>query len=106
MNCLSCYEALQLTAIFTTPQVDKAYEYLVEYADVQEQDVRFSINCMNGNRGIYLREKHVTQRASEFSVSVDPVFTDTAGNNNDNKFNFYILQFPPLARSAAHKKTK
>ncbi|KAK2181249.1 hypothetical protein NP493_405g05002 [Ridgeia piscesae] len=59
-------------------QVDKAYEYLVEHADVQEQRVKFGINCGNGNRGIYLREKHQLERASEFTVTVEPQFTHTA----------------------------
>ena len=63
-------------------QVDKTYEYLVEHADVQEQRVKFGINCGNGNRGIYLREKHQLERASEFTVTVEPQFTHTTGRND------------------------
>ena len=65
--------------VILTTQVDKAYEYLVEHAGAQEQGVQFAINCGFGKRGIYLREKHVMDRSSEFSVSVEPLFTDTTG---------------------------
>ncbi|KAJ8975804.1 hypothetical protein NQ317_013735 [Molorchus minor] len=69
-------------------QVEKAFDYLVNYHDSQERDVRFQIQCGSANsKGIYLRTKlHTTLHT--FKVSVEPHFLDTDNVSAERKINF------------------
>jgi len=58
------------------PQVDKAFEHLVNYADAAERNIRFVVSCSDRSRGIYLREAHQTLKSSEHVVTVEPVYRD------------------------------
>lgn len=58
-------------------QIEKAFEYLVNFKDENDRDVRFQIQCGSANsKGIYLRSKlHNTSHT--IKVSVEPHFLDS-----------------------------
>lgn len=56
--------------------MDGAYEYLTNYADTGERNMKFNINCGDNKRGIYLREKHHLLKPYEVVVTVEPVYMD------------------------------
>ena len=56
--------------------MDRAYEYLTNYADVGERNMKFNINCGDNKRGIYLREKHHLLKPCEVVITVEPVYMD------------------------------
>ncbi|KAF7287504.1 hypothetical protein GWI33_001464 [Rhynchophorus ferrugineus] len=69
-------------------QVEKAFDYLVLYNDIQERDIRFQIQCSSSNaKGIYLRTKINTNKHT-FKVSVDPHFLNEDEVSAQTKINF------------------
>lgn len=69
-------------------QVEKAFDFLVSYHDIQERDVRFQLQCGSCNsKGIYLRTKTNTSKHT-FKVSVDPHFLNEDEVLPETKINF------------------
>lgn len=69
-------------------QVEKAFDYLVNYSEVQERDVRFQIQCGSSNsKGIYLRSK-LNTNLHTFKVSVEPHFLDSDNVDAERKIKF------------------
>lgn len=69
-------------------QVEKAFDYLVNYKDEDDRDVRFQIQCGSSNsKGIYLRSKNTK---CTVKVSVEPHFLDT--DNVPAKLKIYYNQ--------------
>lgn len=55
-------------------QIDKSLEYLFNYSNVQERDVRFHITCGAGNtKGVYIRSKG-DRTNYEYSINIEPFF--------------------------------
>ncbi len=63
-------------------QVDRAYEYLVRWADVADEDLRFVVRvpARDNARGIYLREPFETDRPLDARVTITPEFHPDADN--------------------------
>lgn len=69
-------------------QVDKAFDFLIQYYKTIEANVRFHINCGSFNgKGIYLRGKP-TNVASSYNISVEPNFLDSDNVESDVKIKF------------------
>ncbi|RZC37164.1 tripeptidyl-peptidase 2 [Asbolus verrucosus] len=69
-------------------QVDKCFDFLVNYHSVQESNVRFHISCGSSNsKGIYLRSKP-TNTCSSYNISVEPNFLDSDNIESDIKIKF------------------
>lgn len=55
------------------PQVEKTFEYLVNYYDEKDCKVRFNIKCADNNsKGLVICNNKIT----DSSVSIEPVFAD------------------------------
>ena len=55
-------------------QVEKAYEHLVQYQKIPEQDFHFKVTTnSNGALGIYLREWQHVQKPSLQLINVEPL---------------------------------
>ena len=59
-------------------QVDKAFDYLTNYANVPERNMRLEVSCGSNSRGIYLREFHQVLQPSEVVVTIEPVYMEDA----------------------------
>ncbi|XP_050313767.1 tripeptidyl-peptidase 2 isoform X2 [Anthonomus grandis grandis] len=71
-------------------QVEKAFEYLVNYHNTQERDVRFQVQCGSSNsKGIYLRTKLNTTKHT-YKVSIEPKFLNEDEVLPEKKINFNI----------------
>lgn len=57
-------------------QVDKAFEHLVQYSNVPERNICFSVTCGEHSRGICLRETYKILCPTEHLVSVEPVYLE------------------------------
>lgn len=69
-------------------QVDKCFEFLVNYHNAQETNIRFHVTCGSGNaKGIYLRSKP-TNTCSSYNISVEPVFLDSDNVDPEIKIKF------------------
>ncbi|KAJ8930438.1 hypothetical protein NQ314_016765 [Rhamnusium bicolor] len=69
-------------------QMEKAFDYLVNYHAEQERDVRFQIQCGSANsKGIYLRSRLHTSLHT-FKVSIEPHFLDSDNVEAEKKINF------------------
>lgn len=69
-------------------QIDKAFDYLTKYHDVQENSVRFNIICGSANaRGIYLRTK-LHRDVHNIKVSIEPYFFNHENIAHDKKIYF------------------
>uniref|UniRef100_V5I9M9 Tripeptidyl-peptidase 2 n=1 Tax=Anoplophora glabripennis TaxID=217634 RepID=V5I9M9_ANOGL len=69
-------------------QVEKAFDYLLNYSEIQERDVRFQIQCGSANsKGIYLRSK-LNTNLHTFKVSVEPHFLDSDNVDAERKIKF------------------
>lgn len=54
--------------------VEKAFEYLVKYANEKENSIRFNINVgPNNSKGIHIRER-LLKKTQEFNVTIEPVY--------------------------------
>jgi tripeptidyl-peptidase-2 len=73
-------------------QVDKAFSHLVAHADATAEQLRFDVTISSrGNaRGLYLREPAETQRASETTVRVRPVFPEDSKSRSKADFEMRI----------------
>lgn len=71
-------------------QVDKAFDFLFNYHNQQERDVRFHVTCGAGNnKGIYIRGKYHND-IYEYSVSVEPCFRDSDSIPASTKIDFCL----------------
>lgn len=63
-------------------QVDRAYEYLVKYADAAGERLRFQIELSGRDqgRGVYLRELYETRRSADYMVKIEPRFPHAVDN--------------------------
>ena len=57
-------------------QVEPAYDYLVRHESAPEAPLRYLVTCTNGERGVYLRERHQLERPSDVAVTVEPNFME------------------------------
>lgn len=57
-------------------QVDKAFEHLVQYSNVPERNISFSVTSGEHARGICLRETYKISRPTEHLVSVEPIYLE------------------------------
>lgn len=69
-------------------QIDRAFDYVREFADYTDQDVRFDVRISTrGNaRGVYLREPYEVDRIQDARVYVTPHFHDDADNRDKVAF--------------------
>ncbi|CAH0562147.1 unnamed protein product [Brassicogethes aeneus] len=71
-------------------QIDKAFDYLLDYHSITESKVRFNIYCgSNNSKGINLRTK-LTNTSYLFKVSVEPCFLDSDNVPAEEKINFNL----------------
>lgn len=67
-------------------QVEKAYDYLVEYKDCQMQKIQFDIKCPTVKsrqlRGIYLKNSDEVNETREYSVIVEPIFFENQSKSH------------------------
>ncbi|KAK5646152.1 hypothetical protein RI129_004616 [Pyrocoelia pectoralis] len=71
-------------------QVDKSMEFLINYGDVQECDVRFHITCGSGNtKGVYIRSKG-ERKSHECSINIEPFFKDLESIKVECKLQFNL----------------
>lgn len=80
-------------------QVDKAWDYLVKYKDLPDQDAEFRVTVTppgkqltragTNQRGIYIREKYPAYRMNQFNVTVKPTFKSVGEEEKA-----YNLQIP------------
>lgn len=70
--------------------VEKAFEYLVQYSNVVENNLRFGI-CVDGQnaKGIHIRDK-LLKKSQEFNVKIEPVFFDEKEVPPRDKINFNL----------------
>lgn len=69
-------------------QVDKCFEFLINYQNVQERDIRFHLSCgSTHSKGIYIRNK-ITNISSSYNISVEPYFLDSDNVEPSIKINF------------------
>ncbi|CAG9855173.1 unnamed protein product [Phyllotreta striolata] len=58
-------------------QVEKAYDYLINYNNEDDRDVRFQIHCGSSNsKGIYLRSRSYSSSQS-YKISIEPHFLNS-----------------------------
>ncbi|WP_166830529.1 S8 family serine peptidase [Thalassoroseus pseudoceratinae] len=59
-------------------QVDRAYQHLTTFADALAEDLAFrvSVSGRHHDRGIYLRERNMTDSPQEFRVQIEPAFPE------------------------------
>ncbi|KAK3699411.1 hypothetical protein QZH41_018570 [Actinostola sp. cb2023] len=76
-----------LIFVFVCVQVDKAYDYVTQYSDEHERDIRFQISC-HGHRGIYLRESFQLTKPLVVPAIVTPVFPESL--DHDVKLNLSL----------------
>lgn len=69
-------------------RIDRAWDYLTEYADYADQDLRFELRVRSrGNaRGIYLREPYEVNRPLDARVIITPLFHEDADNRDKVDF--------------------
>uniref|UniRef100_A0A8C4NKR5 Tripeptidyl-peptidase 2 n=1 Tax=Eptatretus burgeri TaxID=7764 RepID=A0A8C4NKR5_EPTBU len=60
-------------------QLDKAYEYLEQFAGVSSSALRFSAK-VRAHRGLYLREATQLVSCKDCTLWVEPIFSETADN--------------------------
>lgn len=69
-------------------QVDKCFEFLLNYHNVQERNVRFHISCgSTQSKGIYIRTKS-THTSYSYNISVEPYFLDSDNVEANIKIEF------------------
>jgi tripeptidyl-peptidase-2 len=61
-------------------QVDRAFEYLRDHADATAERLEIRAMASGNRRGIYLRERRDTTKASSHLVKIKPIFPDDAKN--------------------------
>lgn len=73
-------------------QIDKAYEYVKQYAEYADQDLRFDVHVTGRQnaRGIYLREPYECDQPLTTQVTVTPVFHEDADNREKVAFEMQI----------------
>ncbi len=69
-------------------QVDRAYDYLTRFADVTDEDLRFTVRvpARDNARGIYLREPFEVDRPLDARVMIVPEFHPDADNRAKVEF--------------------
>lgn len=99
----SIRRALENTAIFIPGveipaqgsgliHIEKAFEYLVNFKDEDDRDVRFQVQCGSSNsKGIYLRSK-LRNPSHTIKVSVEPHFLDEENVTAETKI-YYNQKF-------------
>ncbi|XP_048746966.2 tripeptidyl-peptidase 2-like [Ostrea edulis] len=70
-------------------QVEKAYDFLTNFAKEQEVKVEFKVTCADGKRGIYLREPHHFRKPYETKLAIAPNFFEEHVEPEE-KINFCI----------------
>ncbi|XP_066603717.1 tripeptidyl-peptidase 2 [Prorops nasuta] len=97
----SIKRALENTALFISHldcfaqgsgllQVEQAFENLVNYCDVPERDVRFSVNCgVNNSKGIHIRGG-VIDRPKDCAITIEPVFLNSDNVSPARKIDFNL----------------
>nr|XP_018903272.1 PREDICTED: tripeptidyl-peptidase 2 [Bemisia tabaci] len=71
-------------------QVEKAFDYLNNYQDVPERDVRFRVTCgANNAKGIILRYG-ILKDPVDYLVTVEPIFFNTDKIDPEKKLQFQI----------------
>lgn len=69
-------------------QVERAFEYLLNYHSCPARDVRFAISCgIYNSKGIHVRTGLLTQPI-EYSVTIEPCFKDCVDIDPQTKINF------------------
>lgn len=70
--------------------VEKAFDYLVQYSEVVENNLRFSISVDGQNaKGIHIRDK-LLKKSQEFNVTIEPVFFNDKEVAPREKINFNL----------------
>lgn len=72
-------------------QVEKTYDFLTNFSKEPELKVEFKVTCLDGSRGIYLREPHHFLKLYETKVSIAPQFIEERAEQEE-KINF-CMQF-------------
>eukprot|EP00096_Caligus_rogercresseyi_P003722 TRINITY_DN171_c0_g1_i1.p1 TRINITY_DN171_c0_g1~~TRINITY_DN171_c0_g1_i1.p1 ORF type:complete len:1256 (+),score=320.81 TRINITY_DN171_c0_g1_i1:175-3942(+) len=70
-------------------QVEKVFEHVVEHNQNEERDVRFSVSCNSGAKGIHLRDVNAN-KASEYTVKITPILLDQENQPADRKIKFNL----------------
>lgn len=88
-NCANVLENVELFAQGSgLLQVDKSFESLMNFSEIQECDVRFHVTCGSGNtKGVYIRTKG-ERNSHEYSINVEPCFKDCENVKVDAKLQF------------------
>ncbi len=81
---------------FMLQQVEKAYDYLLNFADAPERNLKFRLGQGNNQRGIYLREKHQLCKPSDILLTVEPEYLDNDSTGLWTKKLKYECQFKVL----------
>ncbi|MCH7870153.1 MAG: S8 family serine peptidase [Planctomycetes bacterium] len=87
-------------------QYDKALDYLIAFAEHEDQDIRFEVSLprRGGARGVYLREPNETRHPFETTVRVNPIFHEDADNRRKVAFEKRITleATAPWIRAPSH----